>query len=98
MSCIDLIITDQPNLYVDFGVYSSPDDHCQHQIIHGKRKANRQQPRSARLRPIQEIPIPIKLLISPLLEMTNQICKKYSLGNYQDKKTSDDTCDIFQNP
>ena len=30
MSCIDLIITDQPNLFVDFGV------HCQHQIIHGK--------------------------------------------------------------
>ena len=30
MSCIDLIITDQPNLFVDFGVHSSPDDHCQH--------------------------------------------------------------------
>ena len=36
MSCIDLIITDQPNLFVDFGVYSPLDDHCQHQIIHGK--------------------------------------------------------------
>ena len=36
MSCIDLIITDQPNLFVDFGVHSSLDDHCQHQIIHGK--------------------------------------------------------------
>ena len=36
MSCIDLIITDQPNLFVDFGVHSSFDDHCQHQIIHGK--------------------------------------------------------------
>ena len=33
MSCI---ITDQPNLFVDFGVHSSLDDHCQHQIIHGK--------------------------------------------------------------
>ena len=36
MSCIDLIITDQPNLFVEFGVHSSLDDHCQHQIIHGK--------------------------------------------------------------
>ena len=36
MSCIDLIITDQPNLFVDFGVHPSPDNHCQHQIIHGK--------------------------------------------------------------
>ena len=59
-------------------------------------KVNHQQPRSARLRPIQKIPIPKKLLISPLLEMINQICKKYSLENSQDKKTSDDTCDIFQ--
>ena len=56
---------------------------------------DRQQPRSARLRPIQKIPTPIKLLISPLPEMINQICKKYSLENSQDKKTSDDTCDIF---
>ena len=36
MSCIDLIITDQPNLFIDFGVYPSLDNHCQHQIIHGK--------------------------------------------------------------
>ena len=36
MSCIDLIITDQPNLFVEFGVHSSLDDHCQHHIIHGK--------------------------------------------------------------
>ena len=36
MSCIDLIITDQPNLFVEFGVHSSLDNHCQHQIIHGK--------------------------------------------------------------
>ena len=28
--------------------------------------------------------------------MINQICKKYSLENYQDKKTSDDKYDIFQ--
>ena len=48
------------------------------------------------LRPIQQIPTPIKLLISPLPEMINQICKKYSLENPQDKKTNDDTCDIFQ--
>ena len=36
MSCIDSIITDQPNLFVKLGVPSSLDDHCQHQIIHGK--------------------------------------------------------------
>ena len=35
MLCIDLIITDQPNLFVDFGVHPSLDNHCQHQIIHG---------------------------------------------------------------
>ena len=36
MSCIDLIITDQPNLFIEFGVHSFLDDHCQHQIIHVK--------------------------------------------------------------
>ena len=36
MSCIDLIITDQPNLFVKSGVHPSLDDHCQHQLIHGK--------------------------------------------------------------
>ena len=67
---------------------------------HGKKmshfKVNRHQPRSARLRLIQKIPTPIKLLISVLPEMINQICKKYGLENSQDKKTSADTCDIFQ--
>ena len=61
----------------------------------GLLKVNSQQPRSARLRPIQKIPTPIKLLISPLPEMINQICKKYGLENSQDKKTSDNTSDIF---
>ena len=59
-------------------------------------KVNRQQPRSARLRPIQKILTSIKLLMPPLPETINQICKKYSLENSQDKKTSNDTCDIFQ--
>ena len=36
MSCIDLIITDQPNLFVESGVNPSLDEHCQHQIICGK--------------------------------------------------------------
>ena len=36
MSCIDLIITDQPNLFVDSGVHPSLDEHCQHRIIYGK--------------------------------------------------------------
>ena len=33
---IDLIITDQPNMLVDYGVHPSLDEHCQHQITHGK--------------------------------------------------------------
>ena len=36
MTCIDLIITDQPNLFVNSGVHPSLDEHCQHQIIFGK--------------------------------------------------------------
>ena len=36
MSCIDLIITDQPNIFVESGVHPSLDDHCQHQIVYGK--------------------------------------------------------------
>ena len=28
MSCIDLIITDQPNLFLDYGVHLSLDEHC----------------------------------------------------------------------
>ena len=36
MSCIDLIITDQPNLFVNSGVHPSLDEQCQHQIIFGK--------------------------------------------------------------
>ena len=35
MSCIDLIITDQPNLFVETGVHPSLDNNCQRQIIHG---------------------------------------------------------------
>ena len=36
ISCVDLIITDQPNLLVDYGIHSSLDNKCHHQIIHGK--------------------------------------------------------------
>ena len=36
LSCIDLIITDQPNLFIESGVHSSLDEHCQHQIVYGK--------------------------------------------------------------
>ena len=35
-TCIDLIITDQPNFFVESGTHPSLDDHCQHQIIYGK--------------------------------------------------------------
>ena len=35
MSCIDLIITDQPNMFADYGVHPSLDRNCQHQVIFG---------------------------------------------------------------
>ncbi len=35
-TCIDLILTNQPFLFVDSGVIPSPDERCKHQIIHGK--------------------------------------------------------------
>ena len=35
-SCIDLLITDQPNLMLDYGVRPSLDPKCHHQIIHSK--------------------------------------------------------------
>ena len=34
-TCIDLIMTNQPNLFVHSGVIQSPDPMCKHQIIHG---------------------------------------------------------------
>ena len=33
ISCVDLIIIDLPNLFVDFGIHSSLDNCCHHQII-----------------------------------------------------------------
>ena len=36
MSCIDLIITNQPNIFVESGVHPSLDEHCQYQIVYGK--------------------------------------------------------------
>ena len=36
MTCIDLIITDQPNLFMEYAVHPSLDEHCQHQIIFGE--------------------------------------------------------------
>ena len=36
MPCIDLIITDQSNVFKDSGAYPSLGEHCQHQIIYGK--------------------------------------------------------------
>ena len=35
-SCIDLILTDQPNLVIDSGVHPSLHEQCHHQIVHGK--------------------------------------------------------------
>ena len=36
ISCVDLIVTDQPNLFIDCGIHSSLDNCCHHQTIHGK--------------------------------------------------------------
>ena len=36
ISFVDLIITDRPNLFLDYGIHSSLDNFCHHQIIHGK--------------------------------------------------------------
>ena len=35
-SCIDLIVTDQPNIILDSGTRASPDPFCHHQIIYCK--------------------------------------------------------------
>ena len=35
-TCIDLIMTNQSNFFVDKGVIPSPDPSLKHQIIHGK--------------------------------------------------------------
>ena len=37
-SCIDLVVTDQPNLIIDCGTRPSLDHNCHHQIIHCKTK------------------------------------------------------------
>ncbi len=34
-TCVDLILTNNPQIFVNSGVIPSPDDHCKHQIIHG---------------------------------------------------------------
>ena len=36
MSCIDLIISDQPYFFTESGVHPSLDEHYQHQIVYGK--------------------------------------------------------------
>ena len=35
-SCIDLIFISQPNLVVDFGIYTSLHENCHHQIVYSK--------------------------------------------------------------
>ncbi len=35
-SCIDLIFTDQPNLFIESGVHASLHEQCHHQIVYGK--------------------------------------------------------------
>ena len=36
MSCVDLIITDQPNLFVNYRIFSSLDSNCHIKLIMGK--------------------------------------------------------------
>ena len=35
-SCIDLILSDQPNLFIESGIHPSLHEQCHHQIIHAK--------------------------------------------------------------
>ena len=35
-SCIDLIFTDQPNLFIESGVHPSLHEQCHHEVVHGK--------------------------------------------------------------
>ena len=49
ISCVDLIITDQTNLLVDYGIHSSLDNKCHHQIIHGKSVPARRAERTSNL-------------------------------------------------
>ena len=35
-SCIDLIFTDQPNLFIESGIHPSLHEQCHHQIVHGR--------------------------------------------------------------
>ena len=35
-SCIDLVVTDQPNIILDSGTRASLDSYCHHQIVHCK--------------------------------------------------------------
>ena len=35
-SCIDLVVTDQPNIILDCGTRVSLDSYCHHQIIHSR--------------------------------------------------------------
>ena len=46
MPCIDLVITDQPNIFVESGVHPSLYDHCQQQIVYGKLNISITQPPS----------------------------------------------------
>ena len=39
-SCIDLILTDQPNLSINFGVQSSLHPNCLHHIVHSRCNLN----------------------------------------------------------
>ena len=43
-SCIDLILTDQPNLFIDTGIHPSLHEQCHQQIIHSKLIVNKHAP------------------------------------------------------
>ena len=45
-SCIDLVCTDQPNVFLETGVHPSLHEQCHHQIIHGKLAMNNSSPAS----------------------------------------------------
>ena len=45
-SCVDLVLTDQPNIFLETGVHPSLNEQCHHQIIYGKLAINNPSPAS----------------------------------------------------
>ena len=65
-SCIDLIFTDQPNLFLETGVHPSVHEQCHHQIVYGKLAVK------------NLAPPPIIVESGSMIELTNSLLEKVS--------------------